>query len=488
MSTFRYQTIASLLIERIQSGVYPSHHKLPSIRQLSHELAVSKGTIIRCYEYLEDEGWITAKEKSGFFPVYDPSPNTPSLIDAKQLAQLQPRTVDNKSMAIDIVRSAGQMGQIPFGSANPCATFPAVRQLYQALKKQVQIEQQQLENNILSNYQVPPGDPILGQQLSLHLAEKDIQSLPEESVITNGTQAAITLALQVTTKEDDIVLIESPCFYGILQCLQALNRQVVEIPQCSEGGPDLILLEAALTTGQKQQWPIKAILLQPTVNNPTGRTMPLAHRKKLLQLANQYDIAVIEDDVFADLHYQHKETKPIPLKAMDTENRVLYCSSISKTLTPKLRIGWILAGRWHEACEHLQFVSKMGLPSHTQRALGNWLATGKMNRHLRLIRRSYQQRGENLQEALKQYWPENIEYTPPSGGYLAWVKLPEDSNALDLYQDAQIKNISTTPGPLFSCQGHYGQYIRLNFAMFQNQPEYLEAMAYLGHIISDTAS
>ncbi len=507
MPSFRYQVLADQIIQRIQSGIYPPEQKLPSIRQLSQELNISKGTAVRCYEYLEDQGWIIAKEKSGFFPHPSATISAESIsgsatsvlqnkpaLSPQQKEKLQPRLIDNKSLGIHIVRSASHSDQIPLGSANPCVSFPAVRQLYQSLKKQVQIEQRELDSGILAHYQAPPGDPVLGQQLSQILSTKDIQCAPDEILITNGTQSAITLALQVTTEPEDIVLIESPCFYGILQCLQALNRKVVEIPQCPEGGPDINLLEAALIEGRKSNWPVKALLLQPTVNNPTGRTMPYENRVKLIELANQYDIAVIEDDVFAELHFhqnrpqapttsQFQEIVPPPIKALDRENRVLYCSSISKTLTPKLRIGWLQAGRWQQACEHLLFVSKMGLPSHTQRALGNWLATGRLNRHLRLIRRSYHERLGYLEQALAQYWPEEIEFEPPTGGYLAWIKLPGDIKALELYQQALEHNINTTPGPLFSSQGHYENYIRLNFALFQNQPEYLAAIQYLGDTI-----
>ena len=507
MPSFRYQVLADQIIQRIQSGVYPQEQKLPSIRQLSQELNISKGTAVRCYEYLEDQGWIIAKEKSGFFPhpsatvsaesISGPATaalrNKPAL-SPQQKEKLQPRLIDNKSLGIQVVRSASHRDQISLGSADPCVSFPAVRQLYQSLKKQVQIEQQELDSGILAHYQAPPGDPILGQQLSQILSAKGIRCASDEILVTNGTQSAITLALQITTETEDIVLIESPCFYGTLQCLQALNRKVVEIPQCPEGGPDINLLEAALIEGKKSNWPVKALLLQPTVNNPTGHTMPYENRMRLIKLANQYDIAVIEDDVFAELHFhrnhpqithasQFQGIMPPPIKALDSENRVLYCGSISKILTPKLRIGWLQAGRWQQACEHLLFVSKMGLPSHTQRALGNWLATGRLNRHLRLIRRSYYERFGYLEQALAQYWPEEIEFEPPTGGYLAWVKLPRHVKALDLYQQALEHNINTTPGPLFSSQGHYEHYIRLNFALFQNQPEYLAAIQYLGDTI-----
>lgn len=472
MPQFHYQQIADLLIERLQSGHYPLGKKLPSIRELSHQFAVSKGTIIRCYERLEDLGWITPKEKSGFFPTGQHQ----TALNARTLSAIQPRRLDNKSLGISMVRAASLSTQIPFGSAHPEVTFPAVKQLYHCLKKQAGIEGEALEQGVLPHYQTPPGDQQLCQQLSLYLAEKGIITAPDHILITNGTQAAIALALEATTDTNDIVLVESPCFYGTLQCLEAMRRKVVEIPQAPEGGPNLTLVQAALA-----RWPVKAMLLNPTVNNPTGLSMPEAARHHLIALANQYDLALIEDDVFADLHFQ--SPAPSPLKKLDTEDRVMYCGSISKFLTPKLRIGWLLAGRWHEACQHLLFVTHMGLPSHSQKALAQWLAMGKLNRHLRQIRKVYQQRLNDLLQLIGTHWPSEVQVKIPSGGFLLWLKLPDSCDALQLYQWAQDQQISITPGPLFSGQEAYAQYLRVNYAFFRGQPEYIQAILGLGQQI-----
>ncbi|OPX54191.1 transcriptional regulator, GntR family [Oceanospirillum multiglobuliferum] len=472
MPRFHYQQIAEQLIERMQSGHYPLGKKLPSIRELSHQFSVSKGTIVRCYEALEDQGWIQPKEKSGFFPTGQHHP----LLNKTTLSAIQPRRLDNKSLGISMVRAASVSAQVPFGSAHPEVMFPAVKQLYQCLKKQAGIEGEQLEQGVLPHYQTPPGDEQLCMQLSLYLAEKGIVAAPESILVTNGTQAAIALALEAVTETNDIVLVESPCFYGTLQCLEAMRRKVVEIPQAPEGGPNITLVQAAL-----ERWPVKAMLLNPTVNNPTGLTMPELARHQLIELANRYDLALIEDDVFADLHFQ--APAPSPLKMLDTENRVMYCGSISKFLTPKLRIGWLLAGRWHEACQHLLFVTHMGLPSHSQKALAQWLATGKLNRHLRQIRKVYQQRLSDLLSCIADSWPAEVQVQQPSGGFLLWLKLPEGCEALQLYQWALDQKISITPGPLFSGQEAFPNYLRLNYAFFRGQPEYTQSIYKLGQQI-----
>ncbi|MBB1487444.1 aminotransferase-like domain-containing protein [Oceanospirillum sediminis] len=483
MSSFRYLSIASLIKDRIKQGIYPEDRKLPSIRALAQELGVSKGTVIRSYEQLEDDGLIRAREKSGFFPLpqhlqRNNSKRPEAILSQQQKDALRPHRVDNKSLGIHIVRSAGRTDQVALGSANPCASFFGVKRLYRILQQQIRKELSELEHGYLSHYQAPPGDPVLCQQVSLQLAERSITTAPEEIIVTNGAQAAITLALQSTTKEGDIVLIQSPCFYGILQCLEALNRKVIEIPQSSDGGPDINILSSVLTEAQAQHWPVKAIVIQPTVHNPSGQSMPLNARKELLTLARQYDLAVIEDDVFAEFSEQSPQLPS--LKALDSDNRVLFCSSVSKTLTPKIRIGWLVAGRWHEQCQHFQFVSKMGLPAHTQKALGLWFEAGLMKRHLRQIKRQYHQRQQLFNQAMAHFWPDNIKHISPDGGFLIWIQLPEKMNSLPLYQWAQQQQINITPGPLFSSQGDHQDYIRINFAMFQNQPEYLQAMDKLG--------
>ena len=485
MANFRYYRLADDLIQRLIRGEFQPNEKLPSIRQLSLEHQVSKGTVIRGYEHLEDQGWVAAREKSGFYPgrkalqtlksqtvKHSPPPSH------EQLEATQPKKLENKALGLEVVRSAGITDQIPLGTANPSVSFPAVKRLYQLLKKEVSREEQALAEGFISHYQTPPGSEKLRQQLSLLLRKRQLNIPADAIIVTNGAQSAVSLALQAVSREGDSVLIESPCFYGVLQCLEAFERKVVEIPQSDTGGPDLKLVAAALA-----RWPVKAIIVQPTLNNPTGKSMQPQDRQQLIELANHHDIAVIEDDLFADLDYRGQALPP--LKALDHDNRVLYCSSISKTITPKLRLGWLVAGRWQEPCQHLQFVSKMGLPALTQNALAAWLDAGYMQRHLRLIRRRYLARQQRFEKTLHQFWPQPLTYQPAEGGYLAWIRLPEYCDGLTLYRKAQQEKINITPGSLFGSAPENRHYIRLNFGLYQAQPEYQRAIARLGELIRE---
>ncbi len=485
MGSFHYKRLAEQLIRQLSDGFYTTNEKLPSIRELSLKQRVSKGTVVRCYEYLEDNNWVEAREKSGFFP--GPKARIPSNRpkqqlknepSQEQLAAIRPKILDNRSLGLEIVRSAEKKDQVLLGTANPCVNFPGVKRLYQLLKREVTHEEKALSEGYISHYMTPPGAQGLRQQLSQLMAKRELNVRPDEIIITNGAQSAVSLALQAVSHEGDIVLVESPCFYGILQCLEAFERQVVEIPQAETGGPDLGLVAAAL-----EKWPVKAIIVQPTINNPTGRSMEPFDRQQLICLANRYDIAIIEDDISADLDY--RGSAPAPLKAIDTQSRVLYCSSISKTITPKLRLGWLVAGRWQDRCQHLQFVSKMGLPEHTQNALGTWLEAGYMQRHLRLIRRRYLQRQRLFEKAVKTDWPQSMVYQPADGGFLAWIRLPETCDSMTLYQKALEEKINITPGALFGSDPSNKHHIRINFGLYQEQPEYRDAIKRLGHLIHE---
>ncbi|WP_417594897.1 PLP-dependent aminotransferase family protein [Oceanospirillum sp.] len=485
MSSFYYKKLADQLARQLSDGVYAADEKLPSIRELSLKQNVSKGTVVRCYEYLEDNNWVEAREKSGFFPgpkartaQNNPDHQIKTEPSEEQLAAIRPRILDNRSLGLEIVRAAGKKDQVLLGTANPCVNFPGVKRLYQLLKREVTHEEKALSEGYISHYQTPPGAEKLRRQLSKLMTKRELNIRPDETIITNGAQSAVSLALQAVSHEGDIVLVESPCFYGILQCLEAFERQVVEIPQAETGGPDLGLVAAAL-----EKWPVRAILVQPTINNPTGRSMEPGHRQQLITLANRYDIAVIEDDISADLDY--RGNAPSPLKAIDTQNRVLYCSSISKTITPKLRLGWLVAGRWQERCQHLQFVSKMGLPAHTQNALGTWLEAGYMQRHLRLIRRRYLQRQQLFEKIVTMSWPESVRYQPADGGFLAWIRLPESCDGMALYQQALREKINITPGALFGSDPANRHHIRVNFGLYQEQPEYRSAIIRLGQLIHE---
>ena len=161
----------------------------------------------------------------------------------------------------------------------------------------------------------------------------------DDIIITTGCHEALSAAIRAVCEPGDIVAVDSPSFHGVMQALKGFGMKALELPSDPLTGISLSALELAL-----EQWPIKAIQLTPTCNNPLGYIMPEANKRALLSLAQRYDVAIIEDDVYGELAYHYP--RPRTIKSFDEDGRVLLCSSFSKTLAPGLRIGWIAPGRY----------------------------------------------------------------------------------------------------------------------------------------------
>lgn len=252
--------------------------------------------------------------------------------------------------------------------------------------------------------------------------------------------------------------------------------KVLEIPARDDEGIDLRLLEASL-----KQWPIKAMLLNPSHNNPMGFCMPLAQRKKLLRLASQYDLPIIEDDAFGELYF---EQRPASLKSLDSDGRVIYCTSLSKTMDSNLRLGWVLAGRYFDQINYLKYVTSMASPGLMQRSVAQFLEDNRYERHLRRVRRTYYQRHRLLQDAIDRYWPSELSVSHPQGGFLKWISFPKDVNCDLIFEQAHQRKISIAPGSLFASDERFKHCLRINFATYQEEPRYIDAMKTLGELIN----
>lgn len=466
----QYEKVLHYVRKQIEQGYWHVGKVLPSLRVLSQQLQVGKNTVIRAYYQLEDEGLITARERSGFY--------VNALPVEKELAQLNPVPVMLGKIALNIIHAPANRDYIPLGSANPDGRFLARRKFYRLLAKHSR--QQSLQPDRVSYYAASPGNQGLRQQLAIHHSPYLPTCHADDFVITSGAQEALSLALQATTQTGDTVAVESPSFYGLLQCIEALGLKVLEIPSYPHQGLDLDILEQCF-----EQWNVKAVMTNPNINNPQGFIMPDTHKQRLVALANQYDAAIIEDDVASELYYLG--SRPLPIKAFDTQDRVLLCSSLSKTLDSSSRLGWIMAGRYHEQVNYLKYVTTMGSAAIVQVAAAEYLQSQNYERHLRTIRRTYRQRQQLLHELIARYWSSPITISHAQGGFLSWIKLPEGVEGMWLYEQARQQGISITPGSVFSTQAQFKHHIRLNYATLEDTPESHQAIKALGELIKQKA-
>ena len=443
-----YQTTAEKIIEQINNGSLRQGDKLPSIRQLSKQLHVSIGTIQQAYAELEDQQLITPKNRSGYYinrpqRISIPPPQTPSL-------KIEPSQVKVIESAMSVMMDSTQKASIRMGSAIPNLAGAALKQLRKSIAKHAHTNP--------AFYEHPQGYPALRQQLARRSITTGKPFSAEEIIITSGCQEALYLALRCIAKSGDIIAVESPCYYGILQTLEVLGLNAVEIPVDSDSGIDLSRLEELLT-----RWPIEGILLNPTYSNPTGYCLTDQKKQALVELLNVYDLPLIEDDIYADLGWH--ESRPKSIHSFDTEGRVILCSSVSKTLSQDLRVGWIVPGRYFDQVNALKFVSTLCSPGLQQYGLADFLATQRLERHIRWVTGEYYRRQRFFLKLIKRWFPEETQATQPQGGYICWIELPKEVDSTRLYQEALALRIGITPGDLYSPTDQFKNFIRLNYGI-----------------------
>jgi len=270
-----------------------------------------------------------------------------------------------------------------------------------------------------------------------------------------GAMEGLNLAIRAVTKPGDIVAVESPCYFGILEILESLGLKALPVPGSCDDGIDLGLLEEAV-----QRHRVRAVALVPTFNNPNGSCLSEAKRCELLELLRDHDLPLIEDDLYGDLQYNGERARPV--KAFDKEGRVLYCGSFSKCLSPGLRIGWIAAGRYAERVKRLKFISTLTTPASSQVAIARFLEGGAMDRHLRSLRSALQTQTSQIAERVLEAFPAGTAISQPKGGFFLWVQLPDGVDALSLFSLAEDEGIHIAPGPIFCPHGSIRNRIRLS--------------------------
>ncbi len=442
-----YEQVADSIQTLINEGTLQPGDRLPSVRKLRQQLGVSISTILEAYRLLEDEGLIAVRPQSGYYVKQSPylSPHEP--IPYVPCFKILP--IDN-SLAFQVHSDIRDRQTLKLGAAVPAPELFPTAALNRLMAKVIRAEPE-----LVHSYNVPPGCAALRQEVAKRLMDAGCSLAPEQIVITNGASEAVYLSLKAVTKPGDTVAIESPCYYGILEALEALHLKALELPTHPREGISLAHLEAALVKKQ-----IAACIVVSNFSNPLGHTMGDSNKQELITLLNRYDIPLVEDDVYGEIYFG--KVRPKAIKAFDTQCRVLYCGSISKTLSSGLRVGWCIPGLYRARVEQLKLVINMSAAIAPQLTVAAFLSNGGYERHLRQLRRTYQLQMSQMSQAIGQYFPSETRVTRPQGGHVLWLELPPEFEVMELYQEALQAKISIAPGVIFSPSGSYSNCLRLN--------------------------
>ncbi len=443
-----YAELADSLQILIEQGTLRPGHRVPSVRIMSRQRDVSIATVLQAYTVLENRGYLEARPQSGYYVRPRPPSFAPEPRMAKPMAK--PAYVGVNDLTAEVLEFAMKSDYVPFGSACPHHSLFPTKKLARILGSVAR-----RDPSLLGRSGMNTGFEPLTREIARRYLQAGVPIAHDELLITTGCTEALNLCLRAVTKPGDTIAIETPAYFGFLEIIQSLNLRALEIPTSSREGICLNELRDAIVAND-----VKAVMIMPNFHNPLGSLMPDEKKQKLYDLLGEFDLPVIEDDIYGDTHFG--DTRPKPLKAWDTDGRVMLCSSFGKTLAPGFHVGWTAPGRYIERVRRLKFTNTMGTPVVLQKTLAEFLRDGGYDHHLRSLRRAYHQHLHLFLRGMQKYFPEGTRYSRPQGGNFIWIELPAKVDALRLRRDALKRKINTAPGNLFSVKDRYRHCLRIS--------------------------
>lgn len=289
-------------------------------------------------------------------------------------------------------------------------------------------------------------------------------SFGEDSIlITNGSQQVLDLTGKVFLDEGDVVLCESPTYLAAITAFKAYGCRFVEVPT-DEDGMNMNELEAIL----KRTEHVKILYVIPNFQNPTGRTLALGRRKRLAELAAQYNVVVLEDNPYGELRFEGQALPSV--QSFDKEGRVLATGTFSKILCPGFRVGWV-AGPEEIVQKYTLVKQGCDLQSNTftQKIIATYLDRYDIDVHIKTLLQVYKKRRDVALAAMKRLFPAQIRFTHPEGGLFVWVTLPEGMSAQSLLEECVEKKVAFVPGGSFFPDGGHDNTLRINFSTMDEE-------------------
>jgi 2-aminoadipate transaminase len=289
----------------------------------------------------------------------------------------------------------------------------------------------------------------------------------ENIMITSGSQQALDAVGKIFLNPGDIAIVGLPSYLGGINAFRSYEANLVGVPLDKEG-MQVDLLEEKIKELIKQDMSVKFIYTIPTFQNPAGTVMPESRRKKLIDIAHEYNLVIVEDDPYGKLRYDIPAIKPI--KAFDDEGRVIYMSTFSKILAPGFRLAWIIAPddvmRKLALCKQAQ---DLCTAPFSQYIAHEFIKSGSLDLHIMKICEMYRPKRDIMMDSMKKYFPEGYICNKPKGGMFAWVTLPKQVDTEAMFLDAFKEKVAYVHGKAFCVDGGGGSSMRLNFSYSTNE-------------------
>ena len=475
-----YRQLQDQLRALVHSGELRPGDRIPASRELAQQLRVHKTTVMNAYADLEAEGIIQGFVGRGTYikgapdreftppprPMGGPVRWEALFADERAtwdgLSRLMPKVPEN---AIAFVNAQASVDFFPVGEVSRCAST--------VLKR---------EGREILQLGASDGYAPLKQVLLERLRSEGIAAKEHQLLITDGCQQSLDLLAKAFLRPGDAVLVENPAYPGVLSILSASRVRCLPAAVQTHSDPaageglDLKAVEAVLHQNR-----VKLILVTPDFQNPTGTTMSFEQRQKLLTLAAQHQVPIVEDHIYARLRLRGKSLPSI--KALDRAGIVIQIDSFSKVTFPGLRVGWCIGP---EAVIERLRILKQSSDLHTdqlaQATLAEFMKRGSFDTHLKRMVKVYAKRLALLEKVLERHFPSGSTWTRPEGGLSVWVTLPAGLDAGEMLIHARERGVVFVPGRYFYLQSPQPNTLRLGFAGLE-ESEIVQGIATLGHML-----
>lgn len=378
----------------------------------------------------------------------------------------------NGSAIREIFKLLGDPSIISFAGGNPSVKSFPTEELAD-LSAQLLRDQ----GGVLLQYGATEGYAPLRESILSVVKERGIDATTDQVITLTGSSQGIELFTKVMINPGDVILCESPTFLGALQTFATYQAKVVGVPM-DENGMDIVQLEKDIQTYHP-----KFIYTIPTFQNPSGVNLSLERRQKMAELADKYDVCILEDDPYGSLRYDGQALPSI--KSFDKTGHVMHLISFSKTISPGLRVG---AAVGDASLLRPMTVAKQGMDTHTnnlaQAMVDAYIRSGRYFEHIREIVPAYRTQLKTMLDGFV-HFPANCTHTVPQGGLFIWAELPEGIDTLPLLEKAVARKVAYIPGTHFFADGGHANTLRLNFSA--SEPDRIaEGMKILGALLNET--
>jgi GntR family transcriptional regulator/MocR family aminotransferase len=443
-----YRQVAEQVRSWIEKGELVPGERLPPSRELAEKLRLNRNTVASAYDELVKSGAVRSHVGQGTFVAAGAAepPRAPMRFRFSRAAEAAAERVQKPAATSPLPDPIDFATLVPDEDLFPVEPFRMV--LDKVLRR---------EGKTLLQYEHASGHPPLRAYIAERLRERGVSADAESVLIVNGSQQGLDLICRSLLDPGDRVALESPTYTIVLPLLAQYHAQTEPIPM-TDRGMDLDALEAVLERSRP-----KLVFTMPTFHNPTGITMALSSRKRLLELSSRYGAPVVEDDFDSELRFDGDALPP--LIALDERGSVLHIGTFSKGLFPGLRLGYVVAPPPVVATlARSKLIADYHSSPLLQAAVLEFCREGHYDRHLKRLAAIYRDKSRTLTSAMERFFPPGVEWTRPEGGYAFWVTLPESVSADALLEESAREGVLFAPGSNFFARGEGDRYLRLSIS------------------------